>query len=81
MKPLTLIPPAQAEALHDAQQEAPAGDRLAPLPWLDDDGGDESDPPAGAAPPGAAQAGRNAQLWPSSSNNSRWKSWATSQSR
>ena len=37
MKPLMLIPPAQAEALYDAQEEAPAGDRSAPQPWLDDD--------------------------------------------
>ena len=36
MKPLMLIPPAQAEALYDAQQEAPA-DRAAPIPWLDED--------------------------------------------
>ena len=37
MKPLMLIPPAQAEALYDAQPEAPVGDRFAPMPWLDDD--------------------------------------------
>ncbi len=37
MKPLMLIPPAQAEALYDAQEEAPTSDRFAPLPWLDDD--------------------------------------------
>lgn len=37
MKPLMLIPPAQAEALYDAQQEAPVSDRFAPTPWLDDD--------------------------------------------
>ncbi len=37
MKPLMLIPPAQAEALYDAQEEAPSGDRFAPQPWLDDD--------------------------------------------
>jgi hypothetical protein len=33
-----LIPPAQAEALYDAQEEAPVNDRFSPLPWLDDDG-------------------------------------------
>jgi len=37
MKPLMLIPPAQAEALYDAQEEAPTSDRFAPLLWLDDD--------------------------------------------
>ncbi len=37
MKPLMLIPPAQAEALYDAQEEAPVTDRFAPLFWLDDD--------------------------------------------
>ena len=36
MKPLMLIPPAQAEALYDAQEDAPVYDRSAP-PWLDDD--------------------------------------------
>ena len=43
MKPLMLIPPAQAEALYDAQEEVPACDRLAPLLWLDDDA-PEDDP-------------------------------------
>jgi hypothetical protein len=37
MKPLTLVPPAQAEALYDAQEQTFIGDRFAPLPWLDDD--------------------------------------------
>ncbi len=37
MKPLMLIPPAQAEALYDAQDEAQTGDRFTPMPWLDDD--------------------------------------------
>lgn len=41
MKPLMLIPPAQAEALYDAQEEGQAGDRFAPMPWLDDDNQDD----------------------------------------
>lgn len=40
MKPLMLIPPAQAEALYDAQEDAPVCDRSAP-PWLDDDSEDD----------------------------------------
>ncbi len=51
MKPLMLIPPAQAEALYDAQGEAPTGDRFAPLPWLDDD---TSEDDARSRPPAAA---------------------------
>lgn len=46
MKPLIFIPPAQAEALFDAYEggegeERLLGDRLAPLPWLDEDGPEE----------------------------------------
>ena len=51
MKPLMLIPPAQAEALYDAQQEAQTGDRFAPLPWLDDDNPDDDSRPKSAAAP------------------------------
>lgn len=54
MKPLMLIPPAQAEALYDAQEEAPASDRFAPLLWLDDDVSE--DDPHGKAPVTAADA-------------------------
>ncbi len=45
MKPLMLIPPAQAEALYDAQEEAQTEDRFAPLPWLDDDSPEETSRP------------------------------------
>lgn len=54
MKPLMLIPPAQAEALYDAQEEAPVADRFAPLPWLDDDAFE--DDPRGKTPVTAADA-------------------------
>ena len=78
MKPLMLIPPAQAEALYDAQEEAPTGDRFAPLPWLDDDVSE--DDPRGKSPATvrservaqSASVGRwKAQHWPSSPNSSR----------
>jgi hypothetical protein len=54
MKPLMLIPPAQAEALYDAQEEAPNADRAAPLPWLDDDSFEDG--PRGKAPVTATDA-------------------------
>lgn len=49
MKPLMLIPPAQAEALFDtlqgtAPEDAVPGDRFAPQPWLDDPWLDEDTP-------------------------------------
>ncbi len=50
MKPLMLIPPAQAEALYDAQEEAPVFDRFAPLLWLDDDAEDDGRGPLAAKP-------------------------------
>ena len=37
MMPLTLVPPAQAEALYDAQDQTQIEDRFAPMAWLDDD--------------------------------------------
>ncbi len=48
MKPLMMVPPAQAEALFDAQGEGRDDyltelcrcDRTASLPWRDDDGDD-----------------------------------------
>ena len=52
MKPLMLIPPAQAEALYDAQEEAPVYDRFAPLLWLDDDASEDDS--RGKAPAKAA---------------------------
>lgn len=36
MKTLTLVPPAQAEALFDSLEERPR-DRFSSLPWQDDD--------------------------------------------
>lgn len=54
MKPLMLIPPAQAEALDDAQEEAPVLDRFAPLLWLDDD--TFEDDPRGRVPATAPEA-------------------------
>ena len=45
MKPLMLIPPAQAEALYDAhletQEAAAQPERPAPTPWLDEDASDD----------------------------------------
>lgn len=62
MKPLMLIPPAQAEALCDAQEEAPACDRLASPLWLDDD--PSEDDVRGKAPPRAdAQDRRLSRKW------------------
>ena len=52
MKPLMLIPPAQAEALYDAQEDAPAFDRFAP-PWLDDDSEDDGRGPLPSKAPDA----------------------------
>jgi len=43
MKPLMLIPPAQAEALFDAWHEQ-AEDRFGAIPWLDDDSTEDSVP-------------------------------------
>ena len=43
MKPLMLIPPAQAEALFDAWREQ-ADDRFGSLPWLDEDSTEDSIP-------------------------------------
>ncbi len=53
MKPLMLIPPAQAEALYDAQEETPVFDRFAPTLWLDDDAEDDG---RGPLPAKAAEA-------------------------
>lgn len=62
MKPLMLIPPAQAEALDDAQEEAPVLDRFAPLLWLDDD--TFEDDPRGRVPtPEATQRWTLPRQW------------------
>ncbi len=80
MKPLFLIPPAQAEALSDTQGDSMQddlrpGDFRPRPPWRDDDGAEELLPERaprqrrdGAASKAAAS---NAQLWPSSVNSSR----------
>jgi len=48
MKTLTLIPPAQAEALFDALEERPR-DRFASMPWQDDDTPEEGSLQSSAA--------------------------------
>lgn len=75
MKPLIFIPPAQAEALSDTQDDLRPGDFGPRQPWRDDDGAEEMPPEraprqrrAGAA---SKAAFSNAQLWPSSVNSSR----------
>ena len=57
MMPLTLVPPAQAEALYDAQEQTLIEDRFAPLPWLDDD--PSEDEARRRAVPMTDQANRN----------------------
>ena len=47
MKPLMLIPPAQAEALYDAREEQP-DERFWSLPWQDEDTLQDAGPPAKA---------------------------------
>lgn len=59
MKPLMLIPPAQAEALFDAWNEQ-SEDRFSSLPWLDDDTADETIPLPAAAR-GISQEAESAQ--------------------
>ena len=67
MKPIMLVPPAQAEALSDSQDDLRSDlcldHRAPPLPWRDDENSDE---------PFLHQ--QNAQHWPSSVKSSRWKS-------
>ena len=60
MKPLILVPPAQAEALFDALEEC-SHDRFSLLPWQDDDSPEEAAPPARA---GAQSADGAARLHP-----------------
>ncbi len=71
MKPLIFVPPAQAEALFDTQDDLRSGDFGPRQPWLDDDGVEECLPPARLPRQRTASAASKAQLWPSSVNNSR----------
>lgn len=70
MKPLILVPPAQAEALSDTQDELRCGDFGPRQPWRDDDGTDELLPEI-LPRQRKERAASNAQLWPSSANSSR----------
>ncbi len=63
MKPLMLIPPAQAEALCDAHEEAPVCDRLASLLWLDDDTSEEDSRLASPARAPDARNERRPRRW------------------
>lgn len=76
MKPMIFVPPAQAEALCDAQDEGRDDLCLADLcrpertifqPWRDDESADDSAPRL----PASQSSLPNAQLWPSSANSSR----------
>ena len=67
MKPMILVPPAQAELLSDTQDELRAGDTPLRQPWRDDESFDERL----AYAPRVEMSGPNAQLWPSSVNSSR----------
>ena len=76
MKPLVFTPPAQAEALYDAQDEGRddlclpdlcRADRTVFLPWR----GDESADDLSREPSQSPVSAPNAQLWPSSANSSR----------
>ena len=71
MKPLIFVPPAQAEALFDMQDDLRFGEFGPRQPWRDDDGAEESLPPALLPRQRTAGAVSKAQLWPSSVNNSR----------
>lgn len=67
MKPLILVPPAQAEALSDTQDELRAGDFSVRQPWRDDESLDD----LLLYSQFSESAVSNAQLWPSSANSSR----------
>ena len=81
MKPLIFVPPAQAEALSDTQDDLRSRDIGPRQPWRDEDGADEPLPyerlprqrperaVSNSAVPNSAVS--NAQLWPSSVNSSR----------
>ena len=67
MKPLILVPPAQAEALSDTQDELRTGEFSVRQPWRDDESYDDLLSYAQLSEISAS----NAQLWPSSANSSR----------
>lgn len=67
MKPLILVPPAQAEALSDTQDELRTGDFSLRQPWRDDELTDE----LLSYPQLAETSASKAQHWPSSANSSR----------
>lgn len=70
MKPLIFVPPAQAEALFDTQDDLRSGDFGPRQPWRDEDAEDLL--PSERLPRQRRdRAVSNAQLWPSSANNSR----------
>ena len=67
MKPLILVPPAQAEALSDTQDELRTGEFSVRQPWRDDEAYDDLLSCVQLSEISAS----NAQLWPSSANSSR----------
>lgn len=79
MKPIILVPPAQAEALSDTQDDLRSGDFGVRQPWRDDEAIDdlfsdemfsyETSSRPRNEPLKAPLS--NAQLWPSSANSSR----------
>ena len=68
MKPLILVPPAQAEALFDTQEDLRSGEILLRQPWRDEETTEE---PSYELLPRSRTDASNAQLWPSSVNSSR----------
>jgi len=67
MKPLILVPPAQAEALSDTQDDLRSGEFSARQPWRDDESLDDLLSYSQFSEISVS----NAQLWPSSANSSR----------
>ncbi len=67
MKPLILVPPAQAEALSDTQDDLRSGGFSARQPWRDDESLDDLLSYSQFSEISVS----NAQLWPSSANSSR----------
>lgn len=67
MKPLILVPPAQAEALSDTQDDLRSGAFSARQPWCDDESLDDLLSYSQFSEISVS----NAQLWPSSANSSR----------
>ena len=69
MKPLILVPPAQAEALFDTQDDLRSGEIPLRQPWRDEEAAEE--PLAYEFTSRSSKKAANAQLWPSSANSSR----------